>query len=74
MNLLKTHPVSLVENLRQICDVLGLDMSQKKIKVMMQTEIDNFLIKEPDLEPNVREIVNQITTYRNVFPFSLSAI
>ena len=60
LSLLKTHPVSLKENLMTICDTLGINTSNKPTKAQMQSEIDTFLSSEPDLEPKVREIAVEL--------------
>ena len=59
INLLKTHPVGLIHNLKTIANALGLDLAPKNTRAHMQTELVAYLEKEPDLEGKVREIAKE---------------
>ena len=60
ITLLKTHPVSLTENLKKICHEIGLKPT-KLTKTKMQCEIDDLVSKQPNLEEKVREIAEEMT-------------
>ena len=54
LSLLKTHPVSLKENLQAIASTLGIDTTKNNTRAQLQSKIDQFLINEPDFEPKIR--------------------
>ena len=60
--LLNTHPVSRNDNLRTIANALDLDTPPDLRKVQIQCAIEDFLLKEPDLEKQVREIAQSIVS------------
>ena len=58
--LLNSHPVSRNDNLRKIAMALDLNPPQEHKKVQIQSAIEDYLTKEPDLEQLVREIAQTI--------------
>ena len=59
ITLLKTHPVSLTENLKKICHEIGLKPT-KVIKTKMQCEIDDLVSNQPELEVKIREMAEEM--------------
>ena len=60
-SLLKTHPVSLYDNLAKISNALGIDVveTQKPKKAKMQSDIEECVKTFPDYEKNVRDMANE---------------
>ena len=54
LGLLKTHPVSTIENLKTLMETLELDITPKMSRLQMQSEIDELLKSEPEFEQKVR--------------------
>ena len=62
LSIVKTHPISLKENLLSICAVLNIETDQKETKVSLQTKIDDASKLNEDNDKKIREKVNEIKT------------
>ena len=56
ISLLQSHPVSLKENLQNICNALELTFDPKDTKTHLTVQIETLLLKETVLKSKVREI------------------
>jgi hypothetical protein len=64
LNLLKTYPVNLKENLKKICDALELSYDIKDTKSQLQFLIDDTVKNDTTLEHKIREIANEMIKSR----------
>ena len=60
-SILKTHPVSLYDNLAKISNALGIEIvdTQKPTKAKMQSDIEECVKTYPDYEQTVRDLANE---------------
>ena len=61
LSLLKTHPISLKENLLAIANAIDLPPTAKGTKAQLQAEIDDLVHKRPELEKKIRDMVQTIS-------------
>ncbi len=55
MSLLRTHPISLRENLIAICKEFRIEFEQKDTRVVLQAKIDDYAQADSENERKLRE-------------------
>ena len=61
LSILKTHPISLKENLLTIANAIDLPLTSKGTKAQLQAEIDDLANKKPELERKIRDVAQTIS-------------
>ena len=61
-SLLKTHPISLLDNLVEIANALAIPLEKKPKKAKLQSDIEECLITYPAYEQTVRNMANEYVT------------
>ena len=59
-SMLKTHPISLKENLAFICDKLWIELEPKDTKLIIQSKIENFSKLGDENDEKVRNLIAQL--------------
>ena len=60
MALLKTHPISLKDNLQSICSDLNIKIDPKETRTELQVKIDDHTKTHPSADEKVRDLAKKI--------------
>ena len=72
-SLLKSHPISLKENLVRISRALGMEIDMEKArKAQMQNDIEECLKTYPEYEQAVRDVMDEILNEFNLQKLSIN--
>ena len=59
-SMIKTHPISLKENLAFICDKLWIELDPKDTRLIMQSKIEDFSKLGEENDEKVRNLIGKL--------------